>query len=94
MNILIFSNQTKYQNQSLILYLLILVQLQKTIFLMTIDIIVMNRILNFQEQQNLFITIENYNENDNNNEEYILENQNENRNENIVHHINENNTRE
>ena len=50
---------------------------------------------NIQEQQNLFINIDNNNEeDDNNNEEYILENQNENRNEDIVLHTNENNTSE
>ena len=47
-----------------------------------------------QEQQSLFTTNENYNENDNKKEDYTPENQNENRNGNIVQHINENNTNE
>ena len=47
---------------------------------------------NFQEQQSLFITNENYNENNNNIEDYTLENRNENRNETFVHHKKENNT--
>ena len=49
---------------------------------------------NFQEQQNLFINNIYYNENDNNNEEYIVENQNENRNEDIVHNMNDHNASE
>ena len=49
---------------------------------------------NIQEQQNLFTNIDNNNEEDDKNEEYITENQNENRNENIVLHTNENNASE
>ena len=49
---------------------------------------------NIQEQQNLFTNNDHYNENDNNNEEYMLENQNEDRNEIIVRHIYENNASE
>ena len=49
---------------------------------------------NIQEQQNLFTNIDNYDENDNNNEEYMLENQNENRNESMAININENNASE
>ena len=48
---------------------------------------------NIREQQNL-LTNGNYNEDDNNNEEYMFENQIENRNEDIVLHINKNNTSE
>ena len=47
---------------------------------------------NSREQQSLFTTNENYEENDNNNEDYTLENQIENPNEAIVQHINENNS--
>ena len=49
---------------------------------------------NIQEQQNLFTNIDNYDENDNNNEEYMLENQIENRNESMAININENNASE
>ena len=44
---------------------------------------------NFQEKQDIF-TINNYDEDNNNNEEYMLENQNENRNEEMALNINEN----
>ena len=37
---------------------------------MTIDLIVTNKILNFQEQQDIFTNI-NYDEDDTNNEEYM-----------------------
>ena len=49
---------------------------------------------NTQEQQSLFTTNENYNNNDNHNGDYTFEIQNENCNETLVHHINENNTSE
>ena len=49
---------------------------------------------NIQEQQNLFTNNDHYDEDGNNNDEYMIENQNENRNENIALHINENNASE
>ena len=49
---------------------------------------------NVPEQQNLFRNINNYNEDDNTNEEYIFQNQNENHNENIISNINDNNASE
>ena len=49
---------------------------------------------NTQEQQSLFTTNKDHNENDNKNEDYTLQNQNEKRNETFVYHINENNTSE
>ena len=48
----------------------------------------------FQEQQNLFINNNYYNENDNNNEDCIVEKPNENRNEDIVHNMNDHNASE
>ena len=48
---------------------------------------------NFQEQQDIF-TNNNYDEDDTNNEEYMLENQNENRNEVMALNISENNASE
>ena len=49
---------------------------------------------NFQEQQNLFAKNDKYDEDDINNEEYMLENQNEDRNEDMALNINENNASE
>ena len=49
---------------------------------------------NIQDQQNLFTNNDNYDEDDNNNEEYMFENQNENRNEDMTPNINENNASE
>ena len=49
---------------------------------------------NIQEQQNLFTDNDNYDEDGNNNDEYMIEDQNENRNEDIALHINENNASE
>ena len=48
----------------------------------------------FQEQKNLITNNDNYDEDDNNKEEYMLVNQNENRNEDIALNMNENNASE
>ena len=49
---------------------------------------------NIQERQNLFTNNDNYDEDGNNNDEYMFENQNENHNEDIALHIYENNASE
>ena len=86
MNTLISSNQIKSQNKLLTLYLLILVQLQKTLLLMITDLTDMNKIVKNNNVYSLImktimrtIIIA-----------YTLETQNENNNEAMVHHINEN----